>query len=87
VSDLTIATVGDDQKYVVDWFAYPKTRYEEQIELLVADLRRLRTCKKRLADGSIVEEEFDWVMNRSRSDCVTIAGGFKKKSTGQCSFQ
>ena len=55
VSDQTIATVGNNQNDVLDWFAYPKTRYEEQIELLVADLKQSR----RRQNGNGVEEEFD----------------------------
>jgi len=55
VSDQTIATVGIDQNDVLDWFAYPKTRYEEQIELLIADLKQSR----RRRNGNGVEEEFD----------------------------
>jgi hypothetical protein len=56
VSDQTIATVGNNQNDVLDWSAYPKTRYKEQIELLVADLKRPRTRKNQ--NG--VEETFDY---------------------------
>ena len=56
VSDQTIATVGNDQNDVLDWFAYPKTRYEEQIELLLSDLKQPR--KRTNQNG--VEEEFDY---------------------------
>ncbi len=51
VSDETIATVGNDHNDVLDWFRYPKMRYEEQIELLLADLKRKR--KKQLPDGPL----------------------------------
>gem|GEM_PF-6919294 len=53
VSDETIATVGNDQNDVLDWFRYPKMRYEEQTELLLADLKRKR--RTQLPDGQIVE--------------------------------
>jgi hypothetical protein len=56
VSDQTIATVGNNQNDVLDWFAYPKTRYEEHIELLVADLKRSRTR----TNQNGVEETFDY---------------------------
>jgi hypothetical protein len=60
VSDKTIATVGNDQNDVLDWFRYRKMRYEEQTELLLADLKRKRTRNKQLPDGPVVEEEFDY---------------------------
>ncbi len=60
VSDHTVATIGNNQNDVLDWFAYPKTRYEEQIELLIGDLKRKRTRRRKLDDGSIVDEEFDY---------------------------
>lgn len=56
VSDQTIATVGNNQNDDLDWFAYPKTRYEEQIELLIADLKHQRTRKN--LHG--VDETFDY---------------------------
>lgn len=54
------ATVGNDENEVLDWFRYPKMRYEEQIELLIADLKRKRKRRKELPDGQLIEEEFDY---------------------------
>jgi hypothetical protein len=73
VSDQTFATVGNNQNDVLDWFAYPKTRYEEQIELLVADLKRPRTRKN--LNG--VEETFD---------CFSRIVGVRGDSTGLGDF-
>lgn len=56
VSDQTIATVGNDRNDVLDWFRYPKMRYEDQIALLISDLKHVR--KRRREDGT--EEEFDY---------------------------
>lgn len=55
-----IATVGNDQNDVLEWFRYPKMRYEEQIELLLADLKRKRKRKKLISNGPVVEEELDY---------------------------
>ena len=49
VSDKTIATIGKCQNDVLDWFACPKTRYEEQIELLLAELKLPRSARIKTA--------------------------------------
>lgn len=61
----------------MDWFAYPKTREEEQIELLIGDLKSVREREKKLPDGLIVEEEFCYF-----DRIVGVAGG----STGMGDF-
>jgi len=66
-----IATVGNDQNDVLEWFRYPKMRYEEQIELLLADLKRKRKRKKLISNGPVVEEELDYF-----SRIVGVRGGF-----------
>lgn len=68
VSDRTISTIGNDRNDVLEWFAYPKTRYEEQIKLLIADLKRPRKWKK-IVDGKVVEEEIEYF-----SRIVGVAG-------------
>lgn len=40
-SDSTWATLGNDTNDVIAWMKYPHARYEEQIELLVSDLKRM----------------------------------------------
>lgn len=40
-SDSTWATLTNDTNDVVSWFKYPHARYEEQIELLMRDLKRM----------------------------------------------
>jgi hypothetical protein len=40
-SDSTWATLANDTNDVICWWKYPHARYEEQIELLVLDLKRM----------------------------------------------
>lgn len=76
VTDQTIATIGNDHNDVLEWFAYPKPRYEEQIELVIADLKRPRK-RKTLVYEKVVEEEIDHF-----STIVGVAGD----STGMGDF-
>lgn len=45
-SDSTWATLTNDVNDVVTWFKYPHSRYEEQIELLMLDLKRMGVVNK-----------------------------------------
>jgi len=89
ISDQTIATVGNNCNDVLEWFADPKMRYEEQIELLLADLRRKRTGRRRKDDGSIEEVEFDYLLidfssKTSTTKSMTISSRRGRLNCGRC---
>lgn len=58
VSDHTWVSIVNDQNDVVDWFNYPHLPYEQQIELMKADLSQKRKAVRTLPDGT--PENYEW---------------------------
>lgn len=74
VSDYTWVAISNDQNDIITWFKYPHLPYEQQIELMLADLKKPIKATRTKDDGS--NEEYEWTL-------FERIVGVKGDSTGQ----